>query len=105
MELTEYKCSNLPKSLAERAVKCSGTVTLIDMLYTASASLNRSAKAISWATGGDPLVLDLGGNGLETTALAGSHVHFDLNNDFFSERTGWLWKVANNNIQQQQLAA
>jgi hypothetical protein len=28
--------------------------------------------------------------GLDTTSLDGSSVHFDLNNDFFSERTGWI---------------
>jgi hypothetical protein len=63
---------------------------LIDILFTASASLVRSAKANSWSTGGDPLVLDLTGRGLNSTSLGGSQVHFDLNNDFFSERTGWI---------------
>jgi hypothetical protein len=46
--------------------------------------------AILRMTGGDPLVLDLTGRGLDTTSLDGSSVHFDLNNDFFSERTGWI---------------
>jgi hypothetical protein len=46
--------------------------------------------------GGDPLVLDLTGHGLNTTSLDGSQVHFDLNNDFFSERTGWIGAGAEN---------
>lgn len=56
----------------------------------------RNAKALAWATGGDPLVLDLGGRGLETTSLDVSSVHFDLNTNFFSERTGFLGSLAAN---------
>ena len=68
----------------------SGGGTLVDETATAAASVIRSAKALLWYAGGDPLVLDLSGAGLVTTALDVSGVHFDLNNDFFSERTGWL---------------
>ena len=38
----------------------------------------------------DPLVLDLDGDGVEVTALAGSSVHFDYDQDGFAERTGWV---------------
>jgi len=38
----------------------------------------------------DPLVLDLDGDGLEFTTLGQSLVHFDLDGDFFAEKTGWL---------------
>lgn len=41
-----------------------------------------------------PLVLDLDGDGIETTAMGysdgASTVYFDLNNDGFAERTGWV---------------
>ena len=38
----------------------------------------------------DPIVLDLNGNGIELTTLAGSNVHFDYAGDGFAERTGWV---------------
>ncbi|EJN08763.1 Ca2+-binding protein, RTX toxin [Bradyrhizobium sp. YR681] len=37
----------------------------------------------------DPLVLDLNGDGIVLSALAGSTVHFDYAGDGFSELTGW----------------
>jgi hypothetical protein len=41
-----------------------------------------------------PIVLDLNGNGIEVTKLGygagASHVHFDMNNDGFAERTAWV---------------
>lgn len=43
---------------------------------------------------GSPLILDLDGDGIETTAMGygegASTVYFDLNNDGFAERTGWV---------------
>lgn len=57
-----------------------------------------------------PLVLDLDGDGIEVTKLGygadASSVHFDLNNDGFAERTGWVtggdgllaWDKNNNGI-------
>ncbi|WP_316158348.1 MULTISPECIES: calcium-binding protein [unclassified Bradyrhizobium] len=39
---------------------------------------------------GDPLILDLNGDGVRTTSLAGSTVHFDYNVDGFAELTGWV---------------
>jgi hypothetical protein len=38
----------------------------------------------------DPLVLDLDGDGIELTALAGSATTFDLDDDAVAERTGWV---------------
>lgn len=38
----------------------------------------------------DPLVLDLDGNGVSLTALATSNAYFDLDNDGFAEKTGWV---------------
>lgn len=68
----------------------SGGGTMVDEALTAAASVIRFAKALSWYAGADPLVLDLSGQGLTTISVDQSSVHFDLNNDFFSERTGWL---------------
>ncbi|MFC3321665.1 calcium-binding protein [Mesorhizobium cantuariense] len=38
----------------------------------------------------DPLILDLGGDGIHLSPLAGSPVHFDYDGDGFAERTGWV---------------
>lgn len=38
----------------------------------------------------DPLVLDLDGDGVELSSLAGSNVHFDYDSDGFAEKTGWV---------------
>ena len=38
----------------------------------------------------DPLVIDLDGDGVSLTSLAGSQVHFDLDGNAFAERTGWV---------------
>jgi len=55
------------------------------------AELNDMAPAA-----GSPLILDLDGDGVETTALrngtALSNVHFDLDGDGFAERSGWVGK-------------
>jgi Ca2+-binding RTX toxin-like protein len=52
----------------------------------------------------DPVILDLDGDGIELTGLAGSTVHFDYDQNGFAERTGWvssddgiLVRDANNN--------
>ena len=41
-------------------------------------------------SGTDPLVLDLDGDGLELTRADGDNVYFDIDNDDFAERTGWV---------------
>lgn len=38
----------------------------------------------------DPLILDLDGDGIETTSLTGSTAHFDLDVNGFAERTAWV---------------
>lgn len=38
----------------------------------------------------DPLVLDLDGDGVELSSLAGSNVHFDYDRDGFAEKSGWV---------------
>ncbi|WP_263013271.1 calcium-binding protein [Mesorhizobium sp. AR02] len=38
----------------------------------------------------DPLILDLNGDGIHLSPLAGSTVHFDYDGDGFAERTGWV---------------
>ncbi len=37
-----------------------------------------------------PLVIDLNGDGIKTTSLSSSDVYFDLNNNGYSEKTGWI---------------
>lgn len=37
-----------------------------------------------------PIVLDLDGDGLELVSLANSKTYFDIDNDLFAERTGWV---------------
>jgi hypothetical protein len=66
------------------------TICCLLLWLTTGIAFPREEIAILRMTGGDPLVLDLTGRGLDTTSLDGSSVHFDLNNDFFSERTGWI---------------
>ncbi|WP_456401416.1 hypothetical protein [Persephonella sp.] len=46
---------------------------------------------------GDPLVVDLDGDGIETIGLNSSNAMFDLDGDGFREKTGWVSKkrVAN----------
>ena len=48
------------------------------------------AKRIHWQPVDDPLVLDLDDDGIETTSLHQSQAYFDLNGDYFRDRTGWL---------------
>ncbi len=57
--------------------------TFIEALWT-------FAKGLQWKTHDDPLVLDLDGDGIETSTPEQGGVHFDLDNDFFSEKTGWV---------------
>jgi hypothetical protein len=63
---------------------------LIDATFTLVAAASRMAKALKWADGTDPLVLDLDGNGIEFSELRNSRVYFDLDGDKFRERTAWL---------------
>jgi hypothetical protein len=67
-----------------------GGLALVEQALTLSAAVARSAKGTAWAAEIDPLVIDLDGDGLETTELATSGVYFDLDQDLFAERTGWI---------------
>lgn len=57
-------------------------------------SANNSHESFSGLNATDwfptPIVLDLDGDGVETTALATSTAHFDLDANGFAERTGWV---------------
>jgi Ca2+-binding RTX toxin-like protein len=61
---------------------------LPDWLVPGKAMFDNAPNVIS------PLVLDLDGDGIETTKMGygtgASSVYFDLNNDDFAERTGWV---------------
>ncbi|MFM2391158.1 MAG: hypothetical protein RLZZ437_2713, partial [Pseudomonadota bacterium] len=63
---------------------------MIDNLFTMAGALSRIAKALKWSSGTDPLILDLDGDGIETINIDDADVWFDLDNDLFGERTGWL---------------
>ena len=59
-------------------------------LITQITALTRLAKLVNWKPVDDPLVLDLDGDGIETVAVHQSGVHFDLDGDYFAEKTGWI---------------
>lgn len=52
-------------------------------------SISKSVKQASAQQRIDPLILDLNGDGIKTTALT-EGVHFDLDNNSFAEKTGWV---------------
>ena len=53
-------------------------------------ALNFVAKGLNWQPTDDPLVLDLDGDGIETVDRFQSGAYFDVDGDYFRERTGWL---------------
>ncbi len=59
-------------------------------LITLTQALTRLAKLVNWQPADDPLVLDLDGDGIETVSVNQSGVHFDLDGDYFAEKTGWV---------------
>ncbi|MCJ2189220.1 calcium-binding protein, partial [Novosphingobium beihaiensis] len=61
-----------------------------DTLLSTVAATHRFAKALEWSAGNDPLVIDLDGDGIETTGLDLSNAWFDLDGDLFRQKTGWL---------------
>lgn len=63
---------------------------LVDEAMTLRAASERWAKALKWSNPGDPLVLDLDGDGIETVELGSFAPYFDVDGDMFAERTGWL---------------
>jgi len=66
------------------------TAVLADALVSTMSAMGRFLKSLDWANGVDPLVIDLDGDGIETTALGTSSAYFDVDGDLFAERTGWL---------------
>ncbi len=48
------------------------------------------AKGLAWKSVDDPLVLDLDGEGIETSTFDQGGVYFDMDADYFSELTGWV---------------
>lgn len=48
-------------------------------------------RAKNWTWPRDPIILDLSGDGLQTTGLS-SNIHFDHNGDGVLTRTGWVGK-------------
>ncbi len=63
---------------------------IIDELLTYAAVVTKIAKSLAWWVPADPLVLDLDGDGIETISIDRADVYFDVDGDFFKERTGWL---------------
>jgi hypothetical protein len=63
---------------------------MIDEVFNLAQTVYRYSKSLAWSSGVDPLVLDLDGDGLETVAIGDQAVYFDVDGDFFGERTGWL---------------
>ena len=61
-----------------------------DALISSAAAASRFAKSMDWADEVDPLIIDLDGDGIETTSLSDSRAYFDVDGDLFAERTGWL---------------
>ena len=62
----------------------------LDEVAALAATLPSLVKGIGWSTGTDPLILDLDGDGIETVSIGDGDVYFDVDGDFFAERTGWL---------------
>ncbi|MEC3863369.1 calcium-binding protein [Mesobacterium sp. TK19101] len=67
-----------------------GAIDAANVAYWIAAASIRYDKAVRWVDGDDPLVIDLDGDGLETLSIYQSGVHFDMGDDLFGERTGWL---------------
>lgn len=63
---------------------------MIEHFLTLGGAATLKAKALKWGEENDPLVIDLDGDGIETSSIDGTEVYFDLDGDFFGERTGWL---------------
>ena len=53
-------------------------------------AIKNFAKMLQWKTPDDPLVLDLDGDGIETSSLTQGGVHFDMDGDGFAEMSGWV---------------
>ena len=96
-----FKDSNPLNSLLAKTAKLVGitampeiiflqTLLLLDEILAEVLAIRSAAKTARWIAGGDPLIIDLDGNGIETTTLDGSNVYFNLDGGKFTSRTGWL---------------
>ncbi len=72
------------------AVAGLGGLSAMDQALTLAAAVSRFAKGVKWAEAADPLIIDLDGDGIETTGIASGNVYFDVDGDLFAERSGWL---------------
>ncbi|MDH2129608.1 hypothetical protein N5J77_00610 [Sphingobium yanoikuyae] len=61
-----------------------------DELISNAAATSRFSNSLAWVVGGDPLTIDLDGDGIETISLDNSTAYFDVDGDLFAERTGWV---------------
>ena len=63
---------------------------MADALVGTSQAMVRFLESMAWKAAADPLVIDLDGDGIETTGVGTSSAYFDVDGDLFAERTGWL---------------
>ncbi|MFK0205613.1 hypothetical protein [Agrobacterium sp. NPDC090283] len=82
--------SPLVGAIGYTAIARLGGLSAVDQALTLAAAVSRFAKGLKWAEGTDPLIIDLDGDGIETTEIATGNVYFDVDGDLFAERTGWL---------------
>ncbi|HEX8224132.1 MAG TPA: tandem-95 repeat protein, partial [Allosphingosinicella sp.] len=80
--------ARLPQMLITFAA--SGGGALVDTALLLASAARQYAKAVKWSVPGDPLILDLDGDGIETYGIADTVVRFDGDGNRFAERTGWL---------------
>ena len=64
--------------------------TVWGQIATYITALFSFSKGLQWKPLDDPLVLDLDGDGIETSTFDQGGVYFDMDADFFSEKTGWV---------------
>ena len=60
-----------------------------DALFDVMGWFDRALRAES-SFSGDPLVLDLNGNGVQLIDQQDSHAFFDIDDDGFAEKAGWV---------------
>ena len=77
----------LPDTLIMKGLSRGGP--LIDLAMDAAAMGARFAKAVDWKDKTYPLILDLDGDGIETTS-ADAGVWFNIDGGVFAKRTGWV---------------